>query len=426
MERQKEIVVYQINKIIEENEDNDNEMDNEKEEQLSALRSMEKNINTAITAAGKKNNIVWPSSTRNGEHRTAAKMTDISDRLQQGEVLSIDEAKGIVDRSLFLDIPSFNYIRDIPAEYLHSTCLGTAKKMTELTFSVGDNRERITKRKLSSPAQYNALIALIKDPREFSRRARSLDFSVMKGQEFRNITLFYWPIVIECIEPNAKERRLWLLFSYMIKASVIPSKEFVNSNLLPVIEYCSKHFYTLYEKLFGCQNCTYNTHIVGCHLKDIRVHGPLTFKSAFSFESFYGEMRHCFTPGTTSPLKQILQKVLLKRAIGPHCCETSIFLCPKDTPLECNSQIYTFIDNQYKFYQIVSINENDSLECCEIGKYSVRFPETPTLNWDKIGVFSAGGVSDELETIELNDVDGKIIRVQDLFITCPTNILQEK
>lgn len=399
--------------------------ENSDENLVKTLKSIQKTVNETIKNINKKNShIVWPACTKDGPKRTLEKVREIVEKIENNEALSIDEAKGIVGHSLFLDIPYFNYIIDIPPEYLHSLCLGVGKKMIILTFNVGEIRQRNTTRKLSSPTQFNILMAKVKVVRECSRRARNLDFSVMKGQEYRNIILIFFPLVIKCIDKEAKEIRLWLLLSYMSRACVLPENEYHDFDVA-IIHYCASQFYDLYEKLFNARNCTYYTHIIGSHMSDMRAKGPLTSTSAFGFESFYGEVRNSFTPGTKSALKQIFNKILLKRAISPHCCETSIFFSPKNTDMECNSLVYTFVENEYNFYQIMSMDD-DVFECCKVGKFPTSFPETPTLNWAKVGVFKGGGISEETVQISKHDVAGKLFRVDDLLLTCSNNVLREK
>ena len=398
---------------------------NNDEAEVESLTSVLKSVCDSIKTVNRKyNNIVWPSSTQNAPARTMENVIAIANRIENGEKLSPDESQGIVGRSLLLDIPYFHFVLDVPTEYLHSLCLGVGKRTIELTFNVGENRKRITTRKLSDVALFNRLMSEILVVREFSRRARNLDFSVMKGQEYRNIVLFFFPIVIKCIEPQAKERRLWLLLAYMTRACVLPNTEFETFDH-DVIEYCGRHFYNLYEQLFGVLNCSYNTHVVSCHMPEMRVHGPLTLTSAFGFESFYGEMRHAFTPRTISPLKQIMSKILMKRTISSHCCKPTIFYSPRESAMESNCYIYTFNDKQYNFFKIKEINDN-SMQCFKVGKYPKIFPETPTLNWSNIGVFEAGGISDEIVTVAKHDISGKILRVDNLYITCPINVLEEK
>ena len=210
----------------------------------------------------------------------------------------------------------------------------------------------------------------------------------------------------------------------MIRMCVLPNEEF--ETLDPnIIDYCSSQLYKLYEQLFHVINCSYNTHVVFSHMRIIRTHGPLTLTSAFGFESFYGEMRHAFVPGTLSPLKQILETILLKRTIAPHYCKPSIYYSPKDTALESNSYVYTFLNQEYNFFKILSMQDM-TLECAKVGKYEAKFPETPTLNWGNIGVFKAGGISDEIVELRKDQLGGKLIKVKDLFLTCPINVLEEK
>ena len=383
------------------------------------LEKAEKNLNTA-----KKSHIVWPFSTFVAEPRTHENVCAIAEKIERDGKLPPDEAKGVVGRSALTKIENFDMVRDSPTEYLHSVCIGVGKSLVKLTFNVGECWPRTTNRKLSDPLLFNKLMQLLKYPREFSRRIRSLDISVMKGQEYRNIVLFFFPIVIKCIEPNGKERKLWLLFAVMIRSTVLPENEFKNINLQDVYE-SSQAFYELYEKLFGPRNCVYNTHIVSSHIVDMRFHGPLTVTSAFGFESFYGELRHSFTPGTQSMLKQCFSKVLLKRSISYHYCQNSIYYSNKETNLENNTLIYQFKDLSHKMYKIIEI-EDDVLICKQQGRYSYSFPELSKINWSALGVYKQGPLSDEIVKIHKNNVHGKVIPVDDLFITCPNNILREK
>ena len=181
----------------------------------------------------------------------------------------------------------------------------------------------------------------------------------------------------------------------------------------------------MFEKLFGQQNCSYNVHIVSSYLLSIRHHGPLTFTSAFAFESFYGEMRNNFVPKTISPLKQIMQNILMKRKLAPHVCKPPIFLSNYTTSLEDNSLIYTYKHGEHYLYEIVEVQETE-LICKEIDKIRHKFTETQNLNWSTVGVFKRGNTSSNTVTMQRTDVKGKLIAVQELLITCPNNILQEK
>lgn len=377
-----------------------------------------------ITMKNDKKKITWPASTANGEPRTTENVLEIANRLENGEELGPEQRKGVKGKSIFLTLENFDYVMDSPAEYLHSCCLGVIKKLVELTFDVGENRLRNTTRKLSKAIDFNKLMCTILTPREFPRRARDLDFSVFKGAEFRNIAIFYFPLVVDCIEEGEGERKLWLYMAYMMRACTIPTCEWRYVDLDDIKKCCHK-FYVLYERLFGKINCTYNTHVVCSHLPDIRFHGPLTMTSAFVFESFYGELRNSFVPGTVSPLKQIMQKIMLKRVLSYHSCELPIFYSNKNTALENNSLIYCWRYNTHHIYQINEVKEEYFI-CNVVEKSNHVFEEIHRLDWSKIGVYVKEIVTENLVFINKKDVSGKVLEVQKFLITCPTNILGEK
>ena len=263
-----------------------------------------------------------------------------------------------------------------------------------------------------------------KVPQEFPRRARSLDFAVFKASEYRNLGLFFFPLVIECMEPDAKEICLWLNLGFMLRSAVIPTPEFCNIDLT-IVQECCKEFYQLFENLFSAQNCTYNLHVFCCHLLEIRTHGPLTETSAFKFESFYGELRRSFVPGTCSPLKQILKNVFLKRNISKHYCKHNTFFTNYDTSLECNKLFYIYQNKKYAMYEISDI-DGDIVHANKIGMYPATFPQAPNIPWSSVGVFRKGGVSSEITTINTSEIHGKVLNVGKYLITCSFNVLNEK
>ena len=59
--------------------------------------------------------------------------------------LTKDDLKRIIGKSLLLDWDSFDFVLQMPTEYMHLVCLSILKRLTELTFNVGTNRPRITK-----------------------------------------------------------------------------------------------------------------------------------------------------------------------------------------------------------------------------------------------------------------------------------------
>lgn len=76
------------------------------------------------------NHPVWPQNTCNGAPRTQDDIESIAQMLEEGGTLQLtaDDVKGIVGRSLFLDVPNFDFVHGIPVEYMHVSCLGVVKR----------------------------------------------------------------------------------------------------------------------------------------------------------------------------------------------------------------------------------------------------------------------------------------------------------
>ena len=384
--------------------------------------------------------LTWPVSTMSGNLRTVEEINEIANEIENNpDIVKTDPlyCKGLKGKSPMLDQPYFHFINDMPCEYMHIVCLSVVKRMVELNFKVGENRDRVTKRKLSSPQSYNEKIKSVQVTGDFSHRCRNLDFGVMKAGEFRNVLIFFFPIVLECIEDTNdthefdKDKEVWLHLVFMIRACVLPNNEFKRATKKDIESACKK-FYALYEELFGQHNCTYSIHVVPSHLLKIRGDMPLTHKSAFKFESFFAEMRSLFHPGTVSPLKQILQNSYVKRRLENHHCEKTIKYCPENTKKlhpgkENNSLIYTFDENEkLTMYSIVSVIDENSFSCHIQGKFQANFTQTPEYNWSDVGVFKIGPISDECYVVQRNEISGKVLKVNGYLITCPKNVLLEQ
>ena len=230
---------------------NDNEDENSF--QIKALQAIVKNLENAEKIGKKQRqstHIVWPASTFNGERRTKEKVLDIVERIESGENLAPCERKGIKGRSILLNIEYYDFVLSTPAEYMHLVPFGVVKRLLELTFSVGESRFRNTKRPLTNPDLFNELMKLIKMAKEFSRRARKLDHSVMKAQELRNVLIFFFPLITQCLNGAEKEIKLWEMLAFMVRACILPEDEFTLVNVNE-IKYCQKTVYILYQNLFG-------------------------------------------------------------------------------------------------------------------------------------------------------------------------------
>ena len=256
---------------------------------------------------------------------------------------------------------------------MHLACIGVVKRMVELTFNIGENRDRKTKRKLSDVLMYNMKIAGIKVVREFSRRLRQLDFGVMKAQELRNLILFFFPLVLQCIpEKFVQERKLWLQLTFILRACIIPNNEFNNIPNV-IIQDVAKSFYKNFEAVYGKKNCTYSIHVFSSHLLLVRGMEPLTSRSAFKYENFYSKLRNLFQPGTISPSKQMLQNCYMKKKLDPHNCKKTIYYDTEKKGRENNSLIYFMDDdNVYRFFKIIKIIDQNTFLCKPTGSIQLH------------------------------------------------------
>ena len=94
------------------------------------------------------------------------------------------------------------------------------------------------------------------------------------------------------------EKAVFLSFGFLNRAVRLPDDEYAKVEeemITDAVNILNTH----YEKAYGATACSYNFHIVGSHLPEIREQGgPMTEYSAYPFEGLYAEMRACFSPGT--------------------------------------------------------------------------------------------------------------------------------
>lgn len=175
----------------------------EDDKKIEEITRILQDIKNNYKKSESRSHVVWPSSSANSSDRQLSDILTIVELIEENNVnqtqepsqkkrkLNPDILQGITGRSVLLNVPHFDFLSSIPTEYMHSLCIGVVRRMLELTFKVGENRHRNTKRKLTPPSTYKSFMKTVKVPREFSRRGRNLDLAVLKGQEKRNILLFF-------------------------------------------------------------------------------------------------------------------------------------------------------------------------------------------------------------------------------------------
>jgi hypothetical protein len=107
---------------------------------------------------------------------------------------------------------------------MHNVCLGVVKLLFLLTFDVGVSRIKGIRRQ--KVTQLSEKLLAVKNPSEFSRRTRIIDFANFKAQEWRNLILFYFPLVISSIQERKNEKQLWLLLAFIVRAYTLPEEHY--------------------------------------------------------------------------------------------------------------------------------------------------------------------------------------------------------
>ena len=142
------------------------------------------------------------------------------------------------------------------------------------------------------------LFRKVQFPKDFPRRARKYDHASYKCHEFRQMTMFLFPLILECLEiEKFREKSVFLSYAFLVRAFRLPDEEFelVSQNNIDEAVNILVHSY---EGAFGQTACTYNYHHVVSHLSKYREKGPFTEFSAYGYEGTYATVRRSFCPGT--------------------------------------------------------------------------------------------------------------------------------
>ena len=179
-----------------------------------------------------------------------------------------------------------------------------------------------------------------------------------------------------------------------------------------------------FESYFGVSNAFYNLHIL-THLRFIReALGPLTDYSAFTFESFYALINKNMCQRTQSLGKQSMKGVAAgywsKRDI--HKCVQPIRISTKVTAYLNDTIIATSIDEVIKVIEV----DGDTI----VGKKILTHEFLPNMTedadgWRNIGVQCFNKYSNEIISIQRNDVYGKGVLCGNVITCVPNHVLRD-
>jgi len=216
--------------------------------------------------------------------------------------------------SLLTRIPNFNFVEQVPNDYMHSLCLGVMKVLLQYWITPPTrNKTILTSSHLC--AINNDLTNLSRNqycPSYFSRSPRHFaEIKNFKATEFRQILLYTGPIIFRNRLHGVHTQILLHLF--VISRMLIrfnlewhPDKRkkrlsFVKGRLKWLIQTIST------DTMYGKEFCTYNLHSLYHLPQDCAKFGSLDNFSCFYFESFLYRVKNCIHGGYL-PAQQLVNK----------------------------------------------------------------------------------------------------------------------
>ena len=196
------------------------------------------------------------------------------------DLRTLEDKRGYHKKSCLLKLPYFDIVNDVIVESLHGIFLGLQKRLVALIFAFDSD---IVKGHMAPPNRF--------DPEEFIRQARPLkapsDFNrgvqrleiAMKGEELRNLCLCTIFLLVHIQSPRHRLVQTQLLFSYLVRAYMLPEVEFQWLQEIVELKTVSNYFQELFHK-FHSYTWVYYTHAF-VHVDKVRAKGPLTLLSMF-------------------------------------------------------------------------------------------------------------------------------------------------
>ncbi|XP_043271923.1 uncharacterized protein [Venturia canescens] len=233
--------------------------------------------------------------------------TDIEMRRHMRSAMITREPKfGIEGASILQSLPMFHLRKSMVVDAMHNADLGVAKQMFHLIFFSAATLVWYH----GSPAILSLIderMKKIRTPSRIARKPRSMNtYKTWKASEWRNWILYY---AVSCLTGIIGNEYL-SLFCKLSEALHILNGDSINREEMDRAKILIEQFVAEYQTIFGCENMTYNVHILR-HLCDtVENWGPIWCNSAFIYESYNRKIAEAVNSPTGRPL-QIMNKYLL-------------------------------------------------------------------------------------------------------------------
>ncbi len=347
---------------------------------------------------------VWGIGTLNKPPRTfSGLLRDYAEHDDLGTPLTDFGYRGKCDIVHLL--PGFDIINKIPVDPMHVLYLGVARCLFELLFAVGDNRLPVGSVPRTKTDALDCDLPKLQVASEFPRRPRAMDFKNWKCSEWRNLTLFFFPLVLRHL-PRGIKRQMWLEFCYICRAYNLDDESYAHLDAADLQKLTLK-WYRNYHKEFTSNNMRYNVHLMS-HLDRIRVHGPFSEISAFPFEGSFAASSRAQRPGTSCVGMQAMRQSYLRPREG-HKCEKTIRIRSDTTSRTDDTLIFT-TEACYRVDEKPQEGRSH-VRARKIMATTYFPPVRSTLDLKAIGVALYHSTAGEVTSVRLSEVRGKLIAV---------------
>lgn len=216
--------------------------------------------------------------------------------------------KGVRRRSNFCDIPGFNIIEYLPADWMHNVALGVVRQFTNIWFDPKNKEKDFYFIHLLS--SIDDFLTSIKPSLDISRTPRKLsERKHWKAHEWTIWLLFYSLPIMKSLFPN-KYVKHW---SYLVDGISILLKTSISKAEIQYARNCLFQFIHGVEVLYGVEHISFNVNLLSHLPHGVELFGPLWSHSAFMYGDFHQQLKK-FVRSSNAANLQILRSFRSKFA----------------------------------------------------------------------------------------------------------------
>ncbi len=354
--------------------------------------------------------ICYPAEMVHQRQRTNERWHECVDDLEeQREYGHQDNVKGIMGRTPLMRLKNFDMVEKCPPDPMHRDWLGLAKSNLWKA-TVGMSKAGVMNAKGQRiHAAISEVYEQIQLPKEFSHRARAIDYPNFKSHEWKSLCVSTIPTICQVLEDEDGEEglaHLWLLFIFLILVYHGPTWVYDELGDEYMKELQEK-WYDEFQTVMGSAACTFNVHSFS-HMPRVRTMGNPADISTEPFESAYGLVQMSYTPGTRNIGKQVIRNMLLRALnVKPNHCTRRLVIAATNKDDVTYNDSYV-MDSTFNFYKVTQV-EGNNVNAVKVHTAPWTSPTDPTLPMDKVGIFKYRGLSGKVSTYHRDMFVGKAV-----------------